>query len=389
MSLYAIDGVDVEAGDDFSAFANRVARETWKRSPFVRIHDLSKGHFRGPMMLLPSDKMPKGCGFDFAPDGVGTKVTIISEALSHRQAARDVLAMTAGDITRYGGLPVAFSNVLDVKKLGDPGTPSRQAFEQLILGLADVALEQGIVLYRGETAELGDCVSSENPDAVTHFNWAGFAIGLHHPDKVITGERLRPGQPIIAIREDGFRSNGMSTVRKALRMKFGAEYDGKWWENPKARSSIRAAATPSVLPDRFLAKANGWYDRDFKARIPIVAIANITGGGIPGKFGKDILFPMGLSADLPNLCNPPPVMLDCAEWRGFANSEEIYDTLGGGQCMLVVLENKRDVKPFIEMATHDNLYAQPAGNIEGNDGTGSALRIDSKFDGTEVTYRPK
>ena len=389
MSLYTQDGVDIEAGDDFSAFANKVARETWKHSRFVHIHDLSKGHFRGPMMLLPSDTMPKGCGFDFAPDGVGTKVTLITEALSHRQAARDVLAMTAGDITRYGGLPVAFSNVLDVRKLGDPGTPSRQAFEQLILGLADAALEQGIVLYRGETAELGDCVSSENPEAVTHFNWAGFAIGLHHPDKVITGERLKPGQPIVAIRENGFRSNGMSTVRKALRMKFGEEYNGKWWENPKARNSIRAAAAPSVLPDRFLAEVNGWYDPEFVAQIRIVAIAHITGGGILGKFGNDILFPMGLSADLPNLYEPPPVMLDCVEWRGFTDSEEIYKTLGCGQCVLVVLENNRDAKLFVELAKHQGLDAQPAGNIEDNDETGPALRIDSKFDGKEFTYRPK
>lgn len=47
-NLYKQDGVDIDAGDFFSKFAGNIARSTYTNSPYVEVHDLSRGNFRGP-----------------------------------------------------------------------------------------------------------------------------------------------------------------------------------------------------------------------------------------------------------------------------------------------------------------------------------------------------
>jgi len=46
--LYSQDGVNLLEGDKFSRVAADVCRKTYDNSSFVWVHDLSKGHFRGP-----------------------------------------------------------------------------------------------------------------------------------------------------------------------------------------------------------------------------------------------------------------------------------------------------------------------------------------------------
>jgi len=58
---------------------------------------------------------------------------------------------------------------------------------------------------------------------------------------------------ILGLKENGFRCNGISSVRKALKEKFGKE----WWINPRAKDSIKEAATPSVLYDTYINKEIG------------------------------------------------------------------------------------------------------------------------------------
>lgn len=380
MDAYTKDGVNVAEGDNFSAFCARMCAQT--SSPFVVVRDWSNGHFRGPRSFRFKN-LPKDVEFDIGADGIGTKVVIITEALTHAQAAVDVLAMTCTDITRWGGKPLLFSNVLDVASLGVEGSERMNLFRAAIKGLAEAAKRQGILAYRGETAELGPCVGSENPDAATKFNWAGFALGAYDPRRVITGERMRPGDVVIALREKGFRSNGMSSVRGALRARFGE----RWWENQDARAAIRAAARQSALYDKFLTWANGWGNiPHFTPPFTMKCIAHISGGGIPSKFGEDLLFRFGFSATLEALYEPEKIMRDAAQWRGM-EERECYGTWNGGQGALVVVPPDEAAR-FIEEAGRFGVEAKWAGTIE--EGRGSPrLLIHSKFRGSVLEYVPE
>jgi phosphoribosylformylglycinamidine cyclo-ligase len=253
-------------------------------------------------------------------------------------------------------------------------------------GMRDAANEIGVVLYGGETAELGVFVGSEDPNALTKFNWSGSAFGLVSDKQLITGERMQHGDVVIALKENGLRSNGVSAIRKALAMRFGKE----WWNNPEAKDAIAQAAAPSVLYDKFLATMNGWFTDDFDPLIDMKCIAHITGGGIPSKFAEDILFSLGFSADLEDLYEPPQIMRDCAEWRGLeglpVRDYECYETWNGGQGALVVVQAS-DESEFIRFAKLYGIEAKTCGRIQDKDEP--RLTIVSKFREAKLTYKPR
>lgn len=377
-NLYKADGVDVEAGDSFSAHAGEVCRGSFGNSPYIQVDGLASGHFRGARCFR-FHHLPRHYGFDMTSDGNGTKVVLTAAAGMYRSAARDLLAMSAMDLTRNGGLGLVFNNVLDVASLGEPGTPTHQAFIELIGGLGEAARRLKVVLFRGETAELSCCISSENPGADVKFNWSGTMLGVYHKRQMISGDALRSGMIVMALKENGFRANGISSVRKALALRFGVE----WWANPEAMPYIQAAAEPSVLYDPFFQYLNGWYEPDFQPKIKVHSIIHLSGGAFESKFGKDVLFPRGLSAELDNLRAPPVIMRDCADWRGM-DDDECYRTWNGGQGALAVISSD-DQSFFLDTATRFGIDAAFCGLITRR--ADPIVRIRSMFTGKEIIYR--
>jgi len=372
---YALDGVNIEAGDDFSAIVGKAAMTTYKNCPYIEVIDLSKGLFRGPRPFFIKDLPFQAC-LEGAPDGVGTKVVIHDALKQHAGAARDVLAMTSTDITRFGGLPAVFYNVLDVRSLGENGSESFGLFVSALAELIKAANEQGIVVHKGETAELGACIGSDNPHANAPFNWAGFAIGIYSPDKMIYGDNVRPGDFVVALREYGFRSNGISSVRKAFQIRYGEEF----YVNSDAEMDLRAAAVPSQLYDRFLTDMNGWCRPDFQPIIDVGLIAHLSGGGI-GKF-SELLAPTGLSAELDDLYDLPPIMRKCAEWRGMED-QEVYRTWNGGHGVLAVMPED-EAGDFVALATEYSVEAKTCGRIVSSDTTHVA--VASKLTGKTLVF---
>ena len=56
-----------------------------------------------------------------------------------RMMARNLIAMSADDIARHGGISLVYSNVIDYSKLTDD---EAIAYQELMLGLGDVLKEQ-------------------------------------------------------------------------------------------------------------------------------------------------------------------------------------------------------------------------------------------------------
>lgn len=376
-NAYKASGVDIDAGDDFSAYCAKICRASYGNSPFVVVNDFSSGNFRGPRGYQ-FQYLPAGYEMTLAPDGIGTKVILISASSCYRGAARNLLAMTADDISCWGGMPLVFSNILDAKRIGKPGTPRFRRFQQMMTGLGEEAHEQGIVLLNGETAELRDCVTSEHPRSLVQFNWPGVMHGVYHKDKLILGETLRTGQTVMAL-QDGFRSNGISLTRAALRKKFGK----RWSTNPKARTAIQYASLPSIVYSRFLVGLNGWNDRSFhnEAAMPIHFIAHLSGGSIKGKFAG-MLKRHELSADLDDLHEPPQIMRDCASWARVSD-EDCYSVWNGGQGALVVIDTQ-NVNLFTRYAEPFGIKVKPVGRIRKL--KHPRVRLKSKFTGKWITF---
>ncbi len=380
---YAESGVNVSVGDAFSAYCGGVCRQSHSNSQFVKVHDMSKGHFRGPRGFSLQN-LPPDCILTAGSDGIGTKTIISSSANDYSHSAYDLLAMVGGDFTRYGGLPLVFVNHLDLKTLGNSiNHPAYLSALCLMDGLSLGAKSQGYVLLGGETAELNDCVTSENLDAILQYNWGGVMMGVYHPEKMITGEQVKSGDRVIALRENGPRSNGISLLRKGLRTKYGP----KWYKGETADAvlAIEAAAAPSVLYDKFLAKMNGWGSADFEPIVRVKLIAHLSGGGIPDKFGEDLLFPLGYSATLNNLWEPPAVIRECAQTLGLSDAT-CYKTWSAGQGVLAVV-SEGDVEKFIACANEHAIAARDAGYIcETSSGAVPSIEILSGFTGKFVSF---
>src|SRR3989344_2238547 len=229
------DGVDIEEEALFSSFAGSVCKASYDNSPYVEVKDMSGGGFRGPRPFVFRN-LPEGYFIEATADGIGTKGILIDAAQTHHLAAYDIIAMTASDITRFGGIPLVFINIFDTVSIGSEGDEVSKTYRRAIAGLGEAAKEGKIVVLKGETAQMGEALGSEIADSKTKLNWSGVMIGAYHPDKMITGEKLAPGQVVIALKEEGFRCNGISSVRKALKEKFGA----RWGQNPEARESVIA-----------------------------------------------------------------------------------------------------------------------------------------------------
>ncbi len=376
IDLYQQDGVNISAGDAFSAYVGGLCVGSYQNSPFVRVTDLSRGNFRGPRGWRPVG-LPDRCLLTSVMDGIGTKTVIIDAARSYATAAYDVVAMCAMDITRWGGFPLVFKNIFDVGTLGEVDSKTYQNCQRMMLGLSQLADQHGYVLLTGETAELGVCVGSENPGASVRFNWGGCMTGVYHPDKMILGDTLAPGQVVIVFR-DMFRANGLSSVRKALALQFGSE----WWNNPKASDAIKQCATPSVQYDRLINRLHGWFDTQLTPLVKLHLVVHLSGGAFESKLG-DLLRPLELTAELPNLFEPPTIMRQCAEWRGM-DSTACYQTWNGGQGALIVVDQK-DVDIVSAHAKRAGIDMQVAGRIVSNQGY--AVGLTSRFDGSRVIYR--
>jgi phosphoribosylformylglycinamidine cyclo-ligase len=356
-SKYEEDGVNINVGDALSAIAGSVCRNSYGNSSFVDVTDLSQGIFRGPRGFTLKN-LPEGYLLTGSADGMGTRPIIFAASGKLNGCPNSLVAMTAMDITRYGGLPLVLFDILDVKSLGkNIDSESFQMFKEAFLALGELASDHSYVILDGETAELSECIGSENPDSPAQFNWCGVMFGVYHKDKMILGNTLKAGQKIIAFR-DKLRDNGVSSIRRAFRIKFGHQ----WYDNPEAADSIEAACAPSALYDRMLNSANGWFNKaNFEERIKIYLIAHLSGGAFKSKFGEDLLKPQGLSAVLPELFKPSEIMQNCKDWRGVSH-EEAYNTWNGGQGAVAVVSDC-DVDNMLRLADAYDIEAQVSGEI--------------------------
>lgn len=380
---YKQDGVDTVAGDSLSTYAGNLIRNTWENCPMLRVNAPKEGHFRGPRDFEIVRRNSYRTRFLPMSDGIGTKPGLHIAADSPEYAGYDLVAMLTTDAWRYGHMPVALvGNTLDVRTTGADGSPERRFVERLYEGLVSAAKQAGIAVLGGETAEVGRYVGWDNPDSTIAFMWSGAAVALTKPHHTIDGSEMAEGDIVVALGENGFRSNGISSVRAAFAMQFGE----RWWESSEARALLLEATTPSVLYDRALRRALGW-ERDVPdtPTLNITAITHISGGGVRDKFGADLLRQCGFDARLDNLFTPPSIMQTCAAWRG-APAQDLYGTWNGGQGMLVVLKTNGDAERLIEISRDCGVAAQVCGAIGQKSGA-PRLTIASKYEGGgEVVY---
>ncbi len=351
MGSYAAAGVDLSLGDRASRILYEAAQKTWKTRK-GRLGDVLVpfDDFSG-LRAIDVSELPQGTWMMLGFDGVGTKVEVAERMNQHDTVAFDLFAMVCDDAVIRGAEPVLVGSILDVSRLAQRPPAHGDFLEQIrqiAQGYTAAALEADVAIVNGELAEMGQRVQGYSDFS---YNWGASVLWFARQDRMLTGQKVRPGDSIVALSEEGFRSNGLSLVRRTLEEHYGERWHETRWQGTLLGQGVLA---PSRIYTRAVVEMTGGYTQTPSAQIH--AAAHITGGGIPSKLART-LRPSGCGALLEAPLSPPSLMLHCQELARISDAEA-YRTWHMGHGMLVITPQPG---PVLEIAQKYRIPAQLIG----------------------------
>jgi phosphoribosylformylglycinamidine cyclo-ligase len=175
---------------------------------------------------------------------------------------------------------------------------------------------------------------------------------------MFTGKEIKPGDTLVGLREEGFRSNGLSLVRSILQKNWGENWHTQLL-NKKSLGEL--VLQPSRIYTRAVVEMVGGVN--YPPRAKVHGVAHITGGGIPGKLGR-ILKPQKLGARIDNPFPPGEIVAYCQK-IGEISDVEAYQTWNMGQGMIIVTPEPEKV---IEVARNYRIKAKIIGEVTSTPG---------------------
>ena len=213
----------------------------------------------------------------------------------------DCIAMNVNDLYVMNMEPVAFVDYIATDKL------SIDKMAQIGIGLNEGAKQANIDIVGGETASLRGLVNG--------LDLAGTCLGMQKKDKIITGEKIKPGDVIIGVASTGVHSNGLSLARSVVEKYAG--YDKKF----KGKKTFgQELLTPTRIYHESLKVA---------ASCTVHGMCHVTGGGL---LNFTRLSKYGFLFDSP--ITPPEIFSWIQKSRGYhAHGDVPHVQHGYGVCV--------------------------------------------------------
>ncbi len=279
---YKDAGVDIEAGN---AFVERLKEKAPGIGGFGGMFKIPTGYEK-PVLVSGTD-------------GVGTKINICRVANDYTTIGQDLVAMCVNDVITCGAKPLYFLDYVSTKKIDDN-------VADIMVGILKGCEIAEIELIGGETAE---------HYRQNEYDLAGFCTGIVEEGEILDGKMIKPGDKIIGIESSGLHSNGYSLINDML------------W-----RHKIYWKDTPELLTPTIIYSPLIEY---LLNEIPILGMAHITGGGIPGNLSRCL--PEGITAHVDYNSWPMPELFKKIMLSGEIPEEEMKNTfnMGIGYCLIV------------------------------------------------------
>jgi phosphoribosylformylglycinamidine cyclo-ligase len=243
-------------------------------------------------------------GVAITTDGVGTKILVAEKLGKFDTIGIDCVAMNVNDLVAIGAEPIAMVDYIATFK------PDEKIMEEIAVGLEKGCEMANITLVGGETATL--------PDLIKGWDLVGTAIGVVRKDRIITGERIEPGDVIFGIPSSGIHSNGLTLARKVIE-NAGYSYNDEF-ENGKTIGE--ELLTPTRIYIEVL---------DVVRNFEVHGLAHITGGGL---LNLKRLKSMKFVIDDPL---PPQRIFKFIQELGNVDDDEMYRTFNMGMGFAVIL----------------------------------------------------
>lgn len=248
-------------------------------------------------------------------DGVGTKLKLAFEMDKHDTIGIDLVAMSVNDIVTCGAKPMFFldyfaTGALDVDKA-----------EQVVKGIVDGCKQCDCILMGGETAEMPGFY----PEG--EYDLSGFAVGFVAKEKLIDGSKVKAGDVLLGLPSSGVHSNGFSLVRKILQ-KSGASLGDQ------------LEGTEKTLGEALLMPTTIYVNKvlDMAEKIPVKAMAHITGGGFTDNIPR--VLPAGLGVRVSKGSWEIPPLFLWLQKAGEVADPEMFRTFNMGIGMVVVTDKE-------------------------------------------------
>ena len=298
---YKDAGVDIAAGNALVERLKPIAART--RIPGVMA---GLGGF-GSLFELPLDKY-KNPVLVSGTDGVGTKLRLAIDSGIHNTVGIDLVAMCVNDIIVQGAEPLFFLDYFATGKL-DVNTAAA-----VIEGIGKGCELAGAALVGGETAEM------PNMYADGDYDLAGFCVGIVEKAEMLDGSKVSKGDKLIGLASSGAHSNGYSLIRKIIErseVSLDEPFDGKTLgETLLAPTRIYVKSLLSLIK-----------------KIPVHALAHITGGGLTENLPRVI--PDGLNANIDLKSWQFPAIFDWLQSNGNVSQADMLITFNCGVGMII------------------------------------------------------
>jgi phosphoribosylaminoimidazole synthetase len=201
-NTYKKSGVNMATANKLVDYISKISRKTHKNykenksfkniGSFGSIFDISQFKMKNPVIVSSTD-------------GVGTKVEIANKIKKFNTIGIDLVAMCVNDLIVQGAKPIFFLDYIAIDKL------NLNKVKKILDGIVDGCKIADCALIGGETAEMPGTYT------LNKFDLAGFAVGIVERKKLLTKNKIKNNDIVMAVPSSGLHSNGFSLVRNVLK----------------------------------------------------------------------------------------------------------------------------------------------------------------------------
>ena len=229
--------------------------------------------------------------------------------------------MSVNDLIVQGAKPLLFLDYISINKI------DLKKLKSIIKGILEGCRLSGCELVGGETAEMPGTYEKGK------FDIAGFAVGVVGKNKILTKNRIKKNNLILAVPSSGLHSNGFSLVRYLINQKKINIKKNKFLKSELLEPTKIYVSEVLKLIDQSL----------------INGCANITGGGLSDNIKRIIPNKMTANIDLNQIKT-----LNIFKWlkKNGISEKEMMKTFncGVGFCLII---NSKDLKKVTKYFSRD------------------------------------
>ncbi len=317
----------------------KMLQETYKHGSYGAVMHLPFGN------IFPAGE---NSFLDLVIEGVGTKVLIAELAQKHDTIGVDAVAMAVNDVIRSGAKPLAIADNIHAQA----SEPS--LVKEWLKGIIQGANESECPVTGGETGDVAEIIKGLVENA--GFDMVVSSVGKVERQKIVTGENIKPDDPIIGLASSGIHSNGITLVRKILFKQWG----GKYQPDDVPEGFDREVALEVLEPTKIYVKAFLKLAHEVKVK----AAVHITGDAFT-KFNNIANYSPGIGFRFNNF-KPQPIFgliqKTAAEFGYTIKDEEMFKTFNMGWGFGIIVD-KTDVDNALSKLEQESIKPELIGKV--------------------------